>query len=250
MGAPPSGLRSALRREADKAAWVDWLFTRVADRYDLGNDLMSLGWHTRWKQRLVALAGPRPGERVLDLATGTGDVALAVAPLVAPGGEVIGADPNRAMLGLAEKKRPADLSNVRWVEASGESLPFPDEHFDLVTVSYAGRGFEDWDLVLAELYRVLKPGGRLVNLDFARPPSRWWDRTYRAWMVGSGAVLGTVLHGHPKTYVYIPMSMRSYPGQRWLDARMREAGFTTRLVETTACLMAFNLGIKPRTTAP
>ncbi|MCB9685775.1 MAG: ubiquinone/menaquinone biosynthesis methyltransferase [Alphaproteobacteria bacterium] len=246
MEAPPSGLRSALRREADKAQWVDWVFTRIADRYDLGNDIMSLGWHTRWKQRLVGIASPRPGERVLDLATGTGDVALAIAPLVAPGGEVVGVDPNQAMLALAEQKRPTSVTNVTWVEAEGGALPFEDASFDLVTVSYAGRGFEDWDAVLAEIHRVLVPGGRFVNLDFARPPARWWDRTYRGWMIGSGAVLGTVLHGHPKTYVYIPLSMKAYAGQRWLDARMRDAGFETRLVETTACLMAYNIGIKPR----
>jgi demethylmenaquinone methyltransferase/2-methoxy-6-polyprenyl-1,4-benzoquinol methylase len=234
-------MREALRQEADKQAWVDWLFDRVARRYDLGNDLMSLGWHTRWKRRLVELAAPRPDERVLDLATGTGDVALMLAPRAH---QVVGADVSEAMLDVARGKQ-GDLANVTWARADATALPFPDESFDLVTVGHAGRGFPSWEAVLDEIWRVLRPGGRMVNLDFARPPSRAWDRAYRGWMLGSGAVLGTVLHGHPKSYAYIPLSMRAYPGQRWLDGRMRERGFRTELVETTACLMAFNLGTKP-----
>lgn len=243
--APPSGLRSALRQEDDKQAWVDWLFSRVARRYDLGNDLMSLGWHTRWKKHLVALAKVQPGERVLDLASGTGDVALMVAPQAAPA-EVIGSDINGDMLAVAESKRPPDLKNLRWAEGDATRLPFPDHSFEVVICAYAGRGFPSWDAVLSEVHRVLVPGGRFLNLDFARPPNRWWDTTYRWWMIASGAVLGTVLHGHPKTYVYIPLSMRSYPGQRWLDARMKHAGFDTELIETRACLMAYNIGIRRR----
>ena len=241
---PPSGLRSALDREADKQAWVDWLFSRVAARYDTGNDLMSLGWHTRWKRRLVEFAAPRPGERTLDLATGTGDVAFLVAPLVAPA-EVVATDINGDMLEVARRKPPPATGRVRWVVADALDLPFPDHSFDLVTCGYAGRGFPDFPTVLREVHRVLAPGGRFVNLDFARPPLRVWDRLYRGWLAVTGAVLGTLLHGHPKTYLYIPASMSRYPGQRWLDARMRDAGFETELVETTACLMAYNIGTKP-----
>ncbi len=241
---PPSGLRSALSHDDDKQAWVDWLFSRVADRYDLGNDIMSLGWHTRWKRRLIELADPRPHERALDLACGTGDVTWMLAPRVA---EVVGSDINEDMMVLAEQKRPAGArDNVRWAIADATRLPFEDASFDLVTVSYAGRGFPDQVAVLREIHRVLKPGGRMVNLDFARPPNRTWDRAYRGWMIASGAVLGTVLHGHPKTYVYIPLSMRAYRGKRWLDEQMRALGFETQLLETAGCLMAFNLGVKPR----
>lgn len=244
MRPPPSPLRSGLGAEPTKRPLVDWVFDGVADRYDLGNDLMSLGWHTTWKERLVDLAGPRPGERVLDLATGTGDVAFLLAPRCAPG-EVVAADLNPAMLAHARRKCPPELTSITFVEADATSLPFPDASFDLVTVGYAGRGFPSWPAVLAEVWRVLKPGGRFVNLDFARPPNRAWDRVVRGWMTVSGAVLGTVLHGHPKIYVYIPESMRAYPGQRWLDARMKDQGFVTRLVETRGCLMAYNVGIKP-----
>jgi demethylmenaquinone methyltransferase/2-methoxy-6-polyprenyl-1,4-benzoquinol methylase len=228
----------------DKQAWVDWLFSRIAHRYDTGNDLLSLGWHTRWKQRLVDIAAPRAGERTLDLATGTGDVALLVAPRVAPA-PVVGADINDDMLNVARGKQPATVTNLHWTRADAVDLPFDDASFDLVTCGYAGRGFPDWPTVLREVHRVLVPGGRFVNLDFARPPQPVWDGVVRGWLAASGAVLGTVLHGHPKTYLYIPASMGRYPGQRWLDERMREAGFRTRLVETTGCLMAYNIGVKP-----
>ena len=245
MRSPPSGLNSALRQTHDKQAWVDWLFTRVAPRYDLGNDIMSLGWHTRWKQRLVDMADVRPEHRVLDLACGTGDVTWRVAQR-AHRGSVVGADINPDMMRLAEPKRPEGVDNVEFVTCDAGQLPFPDDHFDRVTCVYAGRGFPDFPKVVAEVHRVLKPGGHFWNLDFARQPNPLWDVTVRSWMTVSGAVLGTALHGHPLTYVYIPMSMRHYPGQRWLDGLMREAGFQTELFETRGCLMAFNHGHKPR----
>lgn len=219
---------------------VDWVFTRVAPRYDLGNDIMSAGWHTRWKQRLIELSALDPRHRVLDLACGTGDLSWMAAPLVH---EVIGLDVNPDMLALAPAKGSAP--NVRFVQGNATSLPFDDAQFDRVLIGYAGRGFTDFPAVLRETFRVLKPGGQLWNLDFARPPNRAWDRAYRGWMTVSGAVLGTLLHGHPRTYVYIPESMRHYPGQRWLDAQMQDVGFDTHLIETRACLMAFNQGIKP-----
>lgn len=253
MGAsssPPSSLRSALGGgeisgdpRAAKQAWVDWLFSRVARHYDLGNDIMSLGWHTRWKRRLVDLVPIRPGQRVLDLASGTGDIALMVAS-ESEAAEVVGSDINADMLELAAAKQPPGLERLRWVEADATALPFEDGSFDVVLCAYAGRGFPDWEAVLREVHRVLVPGGRFGNLDFARPPARWWDATYRGWMTASGAVLGTLLHGDPVTYVYIPASMARYPGQRWLDAQMRDVGFETQLIETRACLMAYNLGTR------
>lgn len=239
---PPSGLRAALRREADKQALVDWVFDRVAPRYDLGNHIMSAGWHTRWKRRLVQLADVKPEHRVLDLACGTGDVTFMLAPLAK---EVVGTDINPRMLALAEGKRPPGTDHVSFVVADGAALPFPDASFDRITIGYAGRGFPDFPAVLRECWRVLKPSGQLWNLDFARPPHRAWDRMYRGWMTVSGAALGTILHGHPKTYIYIPVSMRYYPGQRWLEEQMRAVGFEAQTWETLGCLMAFNAGFKP-----
>ncbi len=241
--APPSALRPALRGPRDrKQAWVDWVFSRVAERYDLGNDIMSLGYHLHWKRRLVELAQLRPGMRVLDLAAGTGDVARMVAPRVAPG-RVVASDINARMLEIGRDKASVD-ENIDWVGADAQALPFPDATFDVVTCGYAGRGFPDWPRTVGEVHRVLKPGGRFLNLDFARPPFRPWDVLYRGWMTVSGAALGLLLHGSAQAYVYIPESMAAYPGQRWLDRIMAKSGFRTTLIETPGCLMAYNLGTK------
>lgn len=242
MNRPPSGLVDALRHDADKQAWVDWLFSHIADRYDLGNDIMSVGWHTKWKHRLVDYADIQPHHRVLDLACGTGDVTWLLAQRAQ---HVVGSDINPDMMAPAYAKRPEGLDNVDFVVADAGALPFPDASFDRVTISYAGRGFPDFDAVVSECFRVLKPGGHFWNLDFARPPQVWWDRTVRTYMTVSGAALGTVLHGQPLTYIYIPQSMKHYPGQRWLDSRMQAAGFETELIETMGCLMAYNHGFKP-----
>jgi len=245
MTPPPSGLLEALRQDTHKQPYVDWVFSRVAERYDLGNDLMSAGWHSRWKDRLVAFARIQPSHRVLDIAAGTGDVTYRLGAL-AHHGEVIGSDINPDMLAVAEHKRPGGMSHVRFSIDDAASLPFEDNSFDRVTCVYAGRGFPDFPAVLSEVFRVLKPGGEYWNLDFARPPNRLFDRAYRGYMMASGAALGTLLHGHPKTYMYIPASMAAYPGQRWLDRQMQAVGFETWLVETFGCLMAYNLGVKPR----
>ncbi|MCB9678779.1 MAG: ubiquinone/menaquinone biosynthesis methyltransferase [Alphaproteobacteria bacterium] len=243
MTTPPSGLFEALRHDADKQDYVDWVFSRVADRYDLGNDLMSAGWHTRWKRRLVSFARIEPEHRVLDIAAGTGDVTYMIGR-EAFRGEVIGSDINPDMLAVAEKKRPAGCENVRFSVDDAAALPYDDDSFDRVTCVYAGRGFPDFPAVLREVHRVLKPGGEFWNLDFARQPNKAWDKVVRGYMMASGAALGVALHGHPKTYMYIPASMAAYPGQRWLDREMKAAGFDTWLVETFGCLMAYNLGVK------
>lgn len=243
MTEPPSPLRDALEHRTDKQPLVDWVFSRVADRYDLGNDIMSAGWHTRWKHRLVERAAVQPGDRVLDLACGTGDTSFLVGAR-AKRGQVVGTDINADMMRLSETKRPEGMDHVQFVLADAMALPFPDASFDLVTCTYAGRGFPDWVGVLREVHRVLRPGGRFWNLDFARPPVKIVDWGYRAWLTASGAVLGVALHGHPKTYIYIPESLRAYKGQRWLRERMEEVGFDATVEETFLGIMAYNGGVK------
>lgn len=244
MPAPGESWREGLDSKADKQAVVDWVFDTVAERYDLGNDLMSAGWHTRWKHRLLRFIAPKPDWRILDIAAGTGDVTFMLAEKV-PQGEVIGTDISAAMLAVADKKKAGRPSNVRFVECDATAQPFPDASFDCVTCVYAGRGFPDFPAVIREADRLLKPGGHFWNLDFARPAFKPWDRAYRGYMTVSGAVLGTVLHGDPRMYVYIPESMKRYKGQRWLESEMRQVGWRTETIETMGTLMAFNHGTKP-----
>ncbi len=248
MATPPSGMYDALRHDADKQAWVDWLFSHIAEKYDLGNQIMSAGWHYTWKERLVDYAKIEPHHTVLDLSCGTGDVTYLVARRAR---EVVGCDINREMMAVGEKKRPAGVTNVRFVQGDALALPFDDASFDRVTVGYSGRGWPDIPQVCREVFRVLKPGGEFWNLDFARPPSRVVDLGYRGWMMASGAALGTVLHASPRSYMYIPASMAHYRGQRWLRDVLGEVGFVDRdLTETMLCLMAYNRGVKPMLAMP
>lgn len=226
-----------------KQKLVDAVFDTVSRRYDLGNDLLSLGLHRMWKRRLLHLADVRPEHSVLDLACGTGDITWEVARL-AYRGEVIGADNNPEMLKFAEPKRPPSVHNVTFVTADAAKLPFADNSFDRVIISYAARGLPDLTQVVAEVYRVLKPGGVFWNLDFGRPPVKIVDMMWRGTLASWGAVVGTFVHGNPRTYMYIPASMKHYKGQRWLQQAMTDVGFETTTIDTTLGLMAFNRGLK------
>lgn len=223
---------------------VDWVFGAVAARYDLGNDLMSLGWHTRWKRRLVAAIDLPPDARVLDLATGTGDVAWMLAANMSSG-SIVGVDIHPDMVAVARRKAVASAIPVTFDVADATALPYPAGHFDVVVCAYAGRGFPSWPAVAAEVHRVLRPGGTFHNLDFARPRPAAWDLLVRGWMTASGALLGLVLHGNAATYTYIPQTIARYPGQRWLCEVLGAAGFQdVRLSETWGTLMAFHVGRK------
>jgi demethylmenaquinone methyltransferase/2-methoxy-6-polyprenyl-1,4-benzoquinol methylase len=207
-----------------KRRYVRALFATIADRYDFITVALSYGQDRRWKRRVVALVHPRRGIRVLDLATGTGDIAFALAE---GGADVVGLDVTARMIELAHAKLDGRLP-LRFLVGDMLALPFPSGSFDAVTVGYGLRNVPDLGVALDEISRVVKPGGRVVSLDFNRPANgaiRW---LYLAYLTIVGGALGWVLHRDPDTYRYIPASLRTYPGGEGV-ARMMEARGLSRV---------------------
>jgi demethylmenaquinone methyltransferase/2-methoxy-6-polyprenyl-1,4-benzoquinol methylase len=209
--------------EGEKADRVSRVFGRVAERYDLMNDLMSLGLHRAWKAFTVALARPRPGERILDVAGGSGDLARAFAPRVAPHGEVWLTDINRAMLERGRDRLLDAGALAPLAQCDAERLPFPSAYFDCVTVAFGLRNMTHKEAALAEMARVLKPGGRLLVLEF----SKVWEPLRAAYDLYSFRVLpwlGRRVAGDGEPYRYLAESIRMHPDQATLKAMMEAAG--------------------------
>jgi demethylmenaquinone methyltransferase/2-methoxy-6-polyprenyl-1,4-benzoquinol methylase len=208
----------------EKAARVRSVFDRVAPSYDLMNDLMSLGLHRVWKSIAVAIARPRPGERILDVAAGSGDLALAFSKRVRPGGEVWLTDLNRRMLGRGRDRLLDAGALAPAVQCDAEKLPFPGQYFDCVTVGFGLRNMTRKEAALAEMGRVLKPGGRLVVLEF----SRVWAPLAPAYDFYSFRVLpwlGERVAGDADAYRYLAESIRMHPDQAALKTMIEAAGF-------------------------
>jgi len=209
---------------AEKAARVRSVFDRVARRYDLMNDLMSLGLHRLWKATAIAIARPRPGERMLDVAAGSGDLALALSKRVSPSGEVWLTDLNRRMLERGRDRLLDAGALAPAVQCDAERLPFPAAYFDCVTVGFGLRNMTRKEIALAEMARVLKPGGRLVVLEF----SKVWRPLASAYDLYSFRVLpwlGERVAGDAAAYRYLAESIRKHPDQAALKAMMEAAGF-------------------------
>ncbi len=202
------------------------LFATIADRYDLITRVLSYGQDARWKRDLIARAQIRSGERVLDLAAGTGDVAFAAA---AAGATVIGLDITHRMLQLARLRQDhtgqARHQSVEFINGDMASLPLASATFDAVTTSYGLRNVPDLDDAIDEIARVLKPGGRLLSLDFNRPESAVVRNAYLIYLSVVGSALGWLLHRDPDTYRYIPESIKRYPGARGVADRLAVRGF-------------------------
>ena len=213
-----SRLDRALATPDAKRQYVRTLFDTIADRYDLITVLLSYGQDRRWKRRLVAQAAARPGERALDLAAGTGDIALALADA---GARVTALDLTHRMLELARAKDPS----LACVTADMMALPFPDASMDLVTTGYGLRNVPILDGALREIARVLRPGGRFLSLDFERPAGRLLRGAYLGYLSVVGGAVGTVLHGDPDTYRYIPASLARYPGAAGVGRLLAATGF-------------------------
>jgi ubiquinone/menaquinone biosynthesis methyltransferase len=210
-----------------KRRYVRRLFATISDRYDFITVALSYGQDKRWKRRLVDLAAVSAGTRALDLATGTGDIAFALA---ARGAAVVGLDITPRMIELARRKHfrdvPARPAHPAFLVGDMLALPFPDNAFDLVTTGYGLRNVPDLAASIDEVRRVLRPGGRLLSLDFNRPDNAFVRRVYLAYLSAIGGTIGYALHGDPDTYRYIPASIRQYPGAARVAELMRSRGFS------------------------
>jgi ubiquinone/menaquinone biosynthesis methyltransferase len=217
-------LKSAFDSPESKRRHVRALFATIADRYDLITAVLSYGQDARWKARLVSLAGVRPGERALDLAAGTGDIAFAIA---ARGAKTVAVDITHRMLQLAAGKLGdfAAPARVDFITADMTSLPLGAATFDLVTTGYGLRNVPDLDAAIDEIARVLRPGGRLLSLDFNRPGQPIVRAAYLAYLTIVGSLLGWLLHRDPDTYRYIPESIERYPGAAAVADRLAARGF-------------------------
>jgi ubiquinone/menaquinone biosynthesis methyltransferase len=231
-------LRAALSSADTKASYVRRLFHTIAGRYDLITRLLSFGRDRRWKATLVRLAGVRPGMRALDLAAGTGDIAFGLA---AGGARVTALDITHRMLQIAAAKRPGPAA-ATFVTGDMMALPFHDAAFDVVTTGYGLRNVPVIEPAIAEIRRVLRPGGLLLSLDFDRPSNAFVRAIYLGYLTVVGSALGWMLHRDPDTYRYIPESIRRYPGAAGVAARLADAGFgDCRVIPLLGGLMAMNI---------
>jgi demethylmenaquinone methyltransferase/2-methoxy-6-polyprenyl-1,4-benzoquinol methylase len=223
------------------------VFDSVASRYDLMNDLMSFGVHRLWKRFAVELAGVRAGQRVLDLASGTGDLAARFAGLVGPTGAVVMTDINAAMLARG-RDRLLDEGrggNVRYAQIDAEALPFPDATFDCASIAFGLRNVTHKERALAEMHRVLRPGGRALVLEFSHPTTRPLQAAYDLYSFQLLPRLGRWVTGDEASYRYLAESIRVHPDQETLKGMMAAAGFDRCDVHNlTGGIVAVHRGFK------
>jgi demethylmenaquinone methyltransferase / 2-methoxy-6-polyprenyl-1,4-benzoquinol methylase len=212
---------------AEKAGLVARVFESVAPRYDLMNDLMSVGVHRLWKNALADVVNPRPGERFLDVAGGTGDIAFRLFRRQGEKPDVTVCDINPVMLAIG-RERALDrglLKGLTWTTGDAEALPFPDRSFDGYTIAFGLRNVTDIDKALGEAYRVLRPGGRFYCLEFSKVKSAPIGRVYDAYSERALPLFGRLVARDADSYRYLHESIRRFPAQRVLAERMRKAGF-------------------------
>jgi demethylmenaquinone methyltransferase/2-methoxy-6-polyprenyl-1,4-benzoquinol methylase len=230
-----------------KANLVRGVFDSVASRYDLMNDLMSFGVHRLWKRLAIELAGVRPGQRVLDLASGTGDLADRFADLVGPEGFVLMSDINAAMLGVGRDRMvdKGHARNIGYAQINAESLPVADDTFDLVTIAFGLRNVTDKQKALEAMYRALKPGGRALVLEFSKPTSQPLQRLYDMYSFHVLPRMGDLVTNDAESYRYLAESIRMHPDQETLKGMMEQAGFERCDVRNlTGGIVAIHRGFK------
>lgn len=232
---------------AEKAKLVAEVFHSVAPKYDVMNDLMSLGLHRLWKQFTVDKAGVKPGHIVLDVASGTGDLAKLLAKRIGKTGKIILTDINEAMLNIG-RDRLADagiLKNVDYVQADAENLPFADNEFDRITVAFGLRNMTNKNLALRSMFRVLKPGGKLLILEFSHPSFPFIKKIYDAYSFHFIPKVGKWVTGDEASYQYLVESIRRHPNQEALKNMMFEEGFEDcHYFNLNAGIVALHIGYK------
>ena len=227
-----------------RAAKVNDLFARIARRYDFLNDLQSFGLHRSWKRRVVTLAKVSPGTRALDLCCGTGDISFALAQR---GAETTGLDFSPQMLEVAAQRHlKSHISNLKFIQGDAQELPFAENSFDIVTVGYGLRNLTSWQRGVDEMYRVAKPGARLIVLDFGKPANALWRTIYFTHLKMSVPLIGLLFCGNASAYAYILESLKHYPAQLAVADKMRELKLANvRVINLLGGAMAINYGEKP-----
>jgi demethylmenaquinone methyltransferase / 2-methoxy-6-polyprenyl-1,4-benzoquinol methylase len=230
-----AGARSGTLEEGQVRA----MFDRISGLYDVMNSVMTAGLHHRWRSRAADLAEVRPGDRVLDVATGTGDLALELARRVGPEGEVVGSDFSEGMLERARRKATG-VANVRFEHGNALSLPYGDGEFAAATVGFGARNFSDLPRGLAEMARVVRPGGRVVVLEITTPTKPPLSTFFRVWFDRVVPLLG-----RDEAYTYLPNSVKRFPGPEALAAEMARAGLRDiRWILTAGGIIALHVGTR------
>lgn len=233
--------------KTEKQSLVANVFNSVAQKYDVMNDLMSFGIHRLWKRYTIDCSGVRTGMKVLDIAGGTGDLTAQFSRRVGPTGEVVLADINDAMLEVGRDKlrNRGIVGNVRYVQANAEELPFADDSFDIITIAFGLRNVTDKQKALESMFRVLKPGGRLLVLEFSKPVQPLLNQAYDFYSFNVLPKMGQLVAGDADSYQYLAESIRMHPDQETLRGMMEKAGYDQVTYDNlTGGIVAMHRGFK------
>jgi len=234
-------------RTEEKAGMVRGVFDSVAEKYDIMNDLMSFGIHRLWKRFAIELAGVRPGQKILDLASGTGDLADRFAGLIGPQGLVVMSDINASMLKVGRDRMldRGHIGNLAYAQINAEQIPIKDNSLDLITIAFGLRNVTDKAKALSSMYRALKPGGRVLVLEFSKPTNKPLQKIYDAYSFGFLPRMGKLVANDAESYRYLAESIRMHPDQATLKGMMEQAGFERCDVHNlTGGIVAVHRGFK------
>lgn len=233
--------------KSKKASKVAEVFHSVAAKYDVMNDLMSFGVHRIWKRYTIERAAARAGQTILDIAGGTGDLTAKFSKIVGPTGKVVLADINESMLKVGRNKLVDNgiVGNVEYVQANAECLPFPDNYFDRITIAFGLRNVTEKEKALESMYRILKPGGKLLVLEFSKPALPALSKVYDIYSFSLLPAMGKVVANDAESYKYLAESIRMHPDQETLKQLMMDAGFDeVEYTNLTGGIVALHIGKK------